>query len=284
VSTLSRRRSGCRPGGEGRDLLRIANLYRRSFPTRPSDQGLEAALDIDPDNPRRRPHLKAVYEKRRDWENVDFGLPAARHRPRRRRRRAAGEDVELAKLASDKLKKAAVSIAAWSDVLHIDPNTRRCAGELEKPNERKKQWKAGRGVRAPAALAPTSPARPRSCRSSHPLRGELNDNRAAIDRLASPARVDAGGTARPGRGEELYLTLRRAELEQFFADQGKLDEYVRVLERRSRPRTTHQVDLWGKDRPALPRQLAKSDSSMRAFERVLAVDAARRAAEALIPL
>src|SRR6185503_11131447 len=62
------------------------------------------------------------------------------------------------KLASEKLKKPAVSIAAWADVLTLDPQNAEALTELEKLYEREKQWdKLAEVVAKQAELAPDAP-------------------------------------------------------------------------------------------------------------------------------
>jgi len=149
-------------------------------------------------------------------------------------------------------------------VLHIDPNNAEALGELEKLYEREKAvGKAAEVVRAPGGARPDVAARPRSCRSSAILYGEkLNDNRAAIDAWRRLLAVDAENKRAQDAVKKLYLTLKAwPELEQFFADQGKLDEYVRVLERQVETEDDATRSICGQDRPALPRQAGQVGSS-----------------------
>src|SRR6185503_15543229 len=100
--------------------LRIANLYLEKFSNQAEAiKAFEHALEIDPDNVDAAGHLKSVYEKRRDWEKLIALTKRENARvadPADRLRRA----IELAKLASDKLKKPSVSIEAWEEVLGAD--------------------------------------------------------------------------------------------------------------------------------------------------------------------
>src|SRR5262249_38311431 len=142
----------------------------------------EAALDIDHDNVEAATHLKAVYEKRRDWEKLialsrrDIGRVAD---PGER----LAKTVELAKLASDKLKKPAVSSGAWADVPARDAHNAEALAELEKLYEREKQWDKLADVCARQAdLAPDAAKKTSFLQKLGILYGEkLNDNRAAID-------------------------------------------------------------------------------------------------------
>src|SRR5262249_10522125 len=99
----------------------------------------EKALELDPSNTEAILYLKTNYEKRRDWEKLiavnqkeidriaDATLRAAKY-------------VEVARLASEKLKKPSVSIELWQKVLDANPDNVESLGELEKLYEREKMW------------------------------------------------------------------------------------------------------------------------------------------------
>ena len=84
-------------------------------------------------------YLKQMYEKRRDWERLIAVLRQEVGRiadPAEQARRWA----EVAKLATEKLKKAAVSIELWSKVLESERGDAEALAELEKLYEREKHW------------------------------------------------------------------------------------------------------------------------------------------------
>lgn len=290
VSTLGKKAQRLTaPGDKVATYLRIANLYLEKFSNQAEAiKAFEAALDIDPDNFEAATHLKAVYEKRRDWEKL-----IALQRRDIARVADGGErlakTVELAKLASDKLKKPAVSIAAWSDVLALDAQNGEALGELEKLYEREKHWDKLADVCArQAALAPDVAKKTSFLQKLGILYGEkLNDNRASIDAWKRLLQAEPENKRAQDAVKKLYLTLKAwGELEQFFADQGKLDEYVRVLERQVETEDdATKIELWGKIALLYRDKLAKPDRAMRAFERVVGIDPRNiAAAEALIPL
>src|SRR5262249_44731886 len=161
--------------------------------------------------------------------------------------------------------------------------------ELEKLYEREKQWDKLADVCARQAdLAPDAAKKTSFLQKLGILYGEkLNDNRAAIDAWKRLLKVEPENKRAQDAVKKLYLTLKAwGELEQFFAEQGKLDEYVRVLERQVETEDdATKVELWGKIALLYRDKLGKPDRAMRAFERVLGIDARNRAAaEALIPL
>jgi tetratricopeptide (TPR) repeat protein len=108
--------------------LRVANLYLEKFQNQAEAiKCFEAILEIDSANPDAVSFLKQMYEKRRDWERLIAVLRQEVGRiadPAEQARRWA----EVAKLATEKLKKAAVSIELWSKVIELERERRRGAG------------------------------------------------------------------------------------------------------------------------------------------------------------
>ena len=76
------------------------------------------------------------------------------------------------------------------------------------------------------------------------------------------------------------------DLEQFYAKQNKYDELIRVFERQVETEDdANKVILWNRIAVLYRDKMDKADRAMRAFEKVLALDARNlQAAEALIPL
>src|SRR5262249_46049037 len=269
--------------------LRVANLYLEKFSNQAEAiKAFEAALEIDPDNLEAATHLKSVYEKRRDWEKLIALSRREIGRVSDRNERLA-KTVELAKLASEKLKKPAVSIAAWSDVLALDPNHADALAELEKLYEREKMWdKLGEVCQKQADLAPDAVKKVAFLQKLGILFGEkMNDNARAIEAWKALLVVEPENKRAQDAIKKLYVTQKAwGELEKFYGAQGKLDEYVRVLERQVETEDdATKIDLWTQIAVKYRDELHKPDRAMRAFERVLGLDGKHLgAAEALIPL
>jgi len=120
--------------------LRVANLYLQKFQNQAEAiKCFEAILEIDSSNPDAVSFLKQMYEKRRDWDRLIVVLRQEVGRisdPAEQARRWA----EVAKLATEKLKKAAISIELWSKVIALSENDAEALAELEKLYEREKHW------------------------------------------------------------------------------------------------------------------------------------------------
>ena len=124
-------------------------------------------LALDDSNAEAIAYLKSNYEKRRDWEK----LIAVNQREVARIANSTERGqrfVEIAKLASEKLKKPAVSIELWERVLEASPEHTEALAELEKLYEREKMWgQAGRRQRDPGpGCSPIRSRRSPCCRSS----------------------------------------------------------------------------------------------------------------------
>ena len=120
--------------------LRIANLFQEKFSNvAEAIKAYEKVLELDGGNTTAIAYLKMNYEKRRDWEKL-IGV----HQKEIERIESPAERgakfIEVAKLASEKLKKPSVSIELWQKVLDGNPTHLEALGELEKLYEREKVW------------------------------------------------------------------------------------------------------------------------------------------------
>jgi tetratricopeptide (TPR) repeat protein len=269
--------------------LRVANLYLEKFQNQAEAiKCFEAILEIDSANPDAVTFLKQMYEKRRDWERLIAVLRQEVGRisePAAQARRWA----EVAKLATEKLKKAAVSIELWNKVIELNDSDAEALAELEKLYEREKHWEelaiilqkqvaltsdsAKRGALLPKlAILYTEKLQKldlavaawKSLLDSEP------DNRRAQDAL-----------------RKLYLQSKDWDaLEGFYSAQSKWDEFVRVLERQAESEDdATRVGLWNKIASLYHDRLAKADKAQKAFEKTLSLDSGNLvAAEALIPI
>ncbi len=271
--------------------LKVANLYLEKFSNQAEAiKSFETVLELDAAHPEALGFLKQMYEKRRDWDKL-----VAVHRQEIERVKQPDERIkrwtEVAKLATEKLKKPGICIELWGKVLAESPpetDAVEALLELEKLYEREKMWaelaavldkqaSAGdaakkSGVLGKAALLYTEKLQdlPRAIASWMALLQIEPDNRRAQDAL-----------------RKLYLQNKDWDaLEGFYAGQNKYDEFVRVLERQADVEDdAAKVGLWNKIAQLYATRLNKADKAQKAFERALSLDPANLvAAEALIPL
>jgi tetratricopeptide (TPR) repeat protein len=269
--------------------LKVANLYLEKFSNQAEAiKSFETILELDATNPDALNYLKQMYEKRRDWDKL-----VAIHKqeieritdPEDRRRRW----VEVAKLATEKLKKPTVCIDLWQKVLAEREDDPDALAELEKLYEREKMWRELASVLA----------RQSSLTSDNTKRGallgklailfteKLQDLPQAIGAWQALMAIEPENRRAQDALRKLYLQNKDWDaLEGFYAAQGKWDEFVRVLERQAETEDdAAKVGLWNKIAQLYRDRLGKAEKAQKAFERALALDPKNGiAAEALVPL
>jgi len=268
---------------------KVANLFLEKFSNQAEAiKAYESILELDPDNSEALGFVKQMYEKRRDWEKLiavnQREIDKLKSGDERKARR-----IEVAKLASEKMKKASVSIELWQKVLSDDAENLEALGELEKLYEREKAWNE-LGAVLERQVAATSDAARKSAiyvklgilftekvhnaaqatSAWQALLAQEPDNRRAQDAL-----------------KKLYLQSKDWNaLEAFYASQNKWDELVRVLERQAETEDdAGRVGLWNKIGEMYRDRLTKADRAQKAYEKALSYDSQNLAAAlALIPL
>jgi tetratricopeptide (TPR) repeat protein len=269
--------------------LRVANLYIDKFSNQAEAiKCFEAILDIDPANPDAIAYLKQMYEKRRDWERLVAVLRQEVDRiadPVEQAQRWA----DVAKLATEKLKKAAVSIELWGKVIALNADNLEALAELEKLYEREKRWDDLSAVMEKQVSLTDDTVKRSSLLSK--LAILYTEKLQKLDQAiaAWKALLDAEPDNRRAQDalRKLYLQNKDWDaLEGFYSVQGKWDEFVRVLERQAETEEgTTRVGLWNKIAVLYQDRLSKGDKAQKAFEKALAIDSANLvAAEALIPI
>ena len=190
--------------------LRVANLFLEKFSNQAEAiKAFEAILELDPENADALAFVKQMYEKRRDWEKLvavnQREIEKITDADVRRSRR-----VEVAKLASEKMKKPAVSIDLWQKVLADDAENLEALGELEKLYEREKAWnELGAVLERQVAAASDAARRSAIYVKLGILYTEKVQNVGAGDRgLAGAA---AGGARQPARAGRAQEALSAAE-------------------------------------------------------------------------
>ncbi len=269
--------------------LQVANLYLEKFSNQAEAiKSFETILELDASNPDAIAYLKQMYEKRRDWDKL-----VAVHRQEIGRVSDPGERhrrwVEVAKLATDKLKKPAVCIDLWQKVLGEQQDDPDALAELEKLYEREKAWADLAAVLDRQAALATDPGKQSTLLGKLALlyTEKLQDGGKAVDAWRALLSLEPDNRRAQDALRKLYLQNRDWNaLEGFYAAQNKFDEFVRVLERQAETEDdAAKIGLWNKIAELYRDRLGKADRAQKAFERALALDATNQvAAEALIPL
>ena len=268
--------------------LQVANLYLDRFSNQAEAiKAFEKVLELDANNAQAIDHLLAVYEKRRDWEKLIRLKEAEVERTPEGER---GEKVlDVARMAHTKVKKPEITTYWWEKVIQYYPTNDEALSELYKLYERNKEWdKLADISQRQADAAPDAKLRGEALQRLGLLYTEKVENSAkAIDAWQKLLAIDENNRRAQDALKKLYVTENRwSDLEEFYRSRGKIDEYIRVLEREVEAGAESQrLSLAMKIAVLYRDELQKPDRAMRAFEKVLQLDEHNlEAAEALIPL
>ncbi|HEX4416333.1 MAG TPA: tetratricopeptide repeat protein [Kofleriaceae bacterium] len=278
---------GGEPGKVG-IYLQVANLYLERFSNQAEAiKAFERVLELDPYNKQAIDHLLAVYEKRRDWEKLIKLKEAEVERTPADER--AAKVIEVARMAATKVKKPEICTYWWEKVLEVEPTHEEAMAELYKLYERNKEWDKLADISSrQAEVATDDKLRADALQRLGLLYTEKVENSAkAIEAWQRLLKIDDNHRRAQDALKKLYVTEARwDDLEEFYRSRGKLDEYIRVLEREVEAGSeTHRLALAMKSAVLYRDELQKPDRAMRAFEKVLSLDEHNlEAAEALIPL
>ncbi|MBC7975271.1 MAG: tetratricopeptide repeat protein, partial [Myxococcales bacterium] len=268
--------------------LQVANLYLERFSNQAEAiKAFERVLELDPNNKQAIDHLLAVYEKRRDWEKLIKLKEAEVERTPEDER--AAKVIEVAKMAATKVKKPEICTYWWEKVIQYEPTHEEALSELYKLYERNKEWdKLAEICSRQADVASDDKLRADALQRLGLLYTEKVENSAkAIEAWQRLLKIDDNHRRAQDALKKLYVTEARwDDLEEFYRSRGKVDEYIRVLEREVEAGSeSHRLALAMKIAILYRDELQKNDRATRAFEKVLSLDEANlEAAEALIPL
>jgi len=268
---------------------KAAELYTGKFANQAEAvKAYEAVLAIDPENSPAIEYLRGMYEKRRDWEKL-LGLE------RREAERLYGDErarkfLDIAKLATERVKKPEVCIELWGEVLNSDPSNAEALGALGGLYERSKDFdKLVEVLEKQAEVTYDNAAKIQILTKLGTIYGDrLNNDEGAVNAWRTLLTLDPNDRKAQEALKKKYLALGRwDDLEVFYAESGKWDEFIRVLEQQEAKETGAEAkigmlfkiaELWADKKQ-------KNDRAARAYEKILELEPQNlRAAESLIPI
>lgn len=268
---------------------KAAELYTGKFANQAEAvKAYEAVLEIDPEHREAIDYLRQMYERRRDWEKL-LGLE------RREAERLVGDErasklLDIAKLATERVKKPDVCIELWQEVLDTDPSNVEALGALATLYERTKAYEQLVSVLERQAEVTFEDAQKVQILTKlGTIYGDrLNDDEGAVNAWRALLAIEPNDRKAQEQLRRKYLALGRwDDLEVFYAESGRWDEFIRVLEQQESRETAPEAkigmlfkiaELWAERRQ-------KNDRAARAYEKVLDLEPENlRAAEALIPI
>ncbi len=268
---------------------KAAELYTGKFANQAEAvKAYEAVIAIDPENGSAIEYLRQMYEKRRDWEKL-LGLE------RREAERLYGDErarkfLEIAKLATERVKKPEVCIELWTQVLESDPSNAEALGALGGLYERSKEFdKLVVVLEKQADVTYDASAKIQVLTKLGTIYGDrLNNDEGAVNAWRQLLALDPNDRKAQEALKKKYLALGLwDDLEVFYAESGKWDEFIRVLEQQEAKEANHEakIGLLFKIAELWADKKQKNDRAARAYEKVLELEPQNlRAAEALIPI
>lgn len=268
---------------------KAGDLYATRFAnTAEAIKCYEALLADDADHPGALTYLRQAYEKRRDYEKL-LGLM------RRDAESLSGEArlaklYEMAKLGSEKVKKPDVCIELWEAVRAEDPSNMEALTALGQFYERAKDYTSLASIlEQEAELATDDNAKALILTKLAQTWGErLSNEDEAVRVWQQVLAITPSDRKAQEAVKKKYLAAGMwDELEALYADSGKWDEFIRLLEGQEAKETdaAAKVGILLKVAELWITQKGKIDRAARAYEKVLAVDADNQeAAKRVLPL
>jgi len=245
----------------------------------------EQVIELDPHDIEALTRLKEMYEKRRDWESLiqtmerEAELLDPADRPLRY--------VEMAELATKRIRKPDICIDLWEKVLEAEPSNPAALEALAQLYERARNWEPLAKVLETLTQADPDPKMLQKLGMIYA--DKIGDDEGAVRAFKALLEIQPGDRRASEQLKRRYVALKAwDELEEFYGSSGKWDELIRILEREADGKDTDPAD-----RIALLFRAAKlwiekndkPDRAARAYEKVLDTDEDNlEAAEALSPI
>jgi golgin subfamily B member 1 len=268
---------------------KAADLYTTKFSNAAEAvKCYEAILALDGENTQAIDFLRQAYEKRRDWEKL-IGLMKREASVMPEGPSRSAKFLEVARLATERVKKPEVCTDLWNEVISNDPENAEALNALAGLHERAKDWTALAEVLEKQVYISDQTQQQALLAKLGALYGErLNDDALAVEAWERLITINPQDRKAQEALKKKYLSLQRWDaLEGFYAESGKWDEFIRVLESQEAKETDDaaKIGLLVKIAQLWMTQKGKPDRAVRAYEKVLSIDAQHLgAAEALIPL
>ena len=270
--------------------VQAAELYVSKFANQvEAVKAYEAVLAVDPENAQAVDYLRQMYEKRRDWEKL-LGLQRREAESLPAGAARAAKFLEIAKLATERVKKPEVCIDLWQEVLFNDESSGEALAALAGLYERAKDFEKLATVLERQAETTFDPAaKIQVLTKLGTIYGErLNNDEGAVNAWHALLTLDPNDRRAQDALKKKYLALGRwDDLEVFYAESGKWDEFIRVLEQQEAKETDAQAksSLLFKIAQLWADKKQKLDRAAKAYEKVLELNSdSLQAAEALIPI
>ncbi len=265
-----------------------ADLYQKFSNAAEAVKCFEGILALSPMHRAARDFLRDYYDKRRNWEKL-LELMKGEAESLDESERAA-KYIEMAQLASDKIKKPEICIEMWNRVREFDPGNVDALNALATFYERAKEFEPLAAVLTELVDAIVDPKEQlNQLVKLAQIQGDrLNNDAASADAWQRVLMLAPDDRRAQENLKKKLLTLQRwDDLEVLYEESGKWDELIRSLEQQEGKEKDNPIkigllmkiaDLW-------LHKKEKADKAAKAYEKILTLDEQHlAAAEALIPI
>jgi tetratricopeptide (TPR) repeat protein len=269
---------------------KAADLYVNKFSNQAEAvKTYEKIVEVDPRNDEAVEYLRGMYEKRRDWEKL-IQLSQREAQLLEPGPEKTEKCKEIAQLATERVKKPDVCIELWAVVLAEDPDDVDALKALSQLYERARDYeKLADVLEKVVEFTYDEKEKLQLLTKLGQVTGDrLKDDARAAEAYRMLLTLQPDDRRAQEQLKKRYIALGRwDDLEVFYADTGKWDEFIRVLEsNESKAETTEQrISMLMKVAELWMTQKGKPDRAARAYEKVLGLDeSSLAAAERLIPI
>ena len=255
---------------------RAADLFVTKFANQAEAiKAYEKVLDHDPGNAKAIDYLMQMYERRRDWENL-IRLRRTQADQMARGDRLA-QYVDIADIATKRLRKPELSIELWSEVLLAEPGHEAALAALVPLYEHTKQYvELAKVIEKQADATSDTKTKLALLTKLGAVYGDrLNDDDGAANAWRQVLDLTPDDRRAAEQWRKRLLTLERwDDLERFYADSGKWDDFIRVLESQEEKEsdTAKKLPLLMKVAKLWADKKGKADRATKALEKVLSLD------------
>jgi tetratricopeptide (TPR) repeat protein len=236
----------------------------------------QKVLEVDPRNLDAITRLKDMYEKRRDWERLvdvmktETQLLAEEDRMLRY--------VEIAELATQRLRKPEVCIELWQSVLEFDDSNPQAIEALAGLYEKAREWESLAKIleKQSAAMSSENDLVNLLLKLGGLYADKLSDDRGAVRAFERLLALRPEERRAQEQLKKRYAALRDWNaLEVFYANLDKWDELIRVFEREAddtNVATDERIGLLKRVAGLWAEKKDKPDRAGRAYEKILELD------------
>ncbi|RAL22930.1 hypothetical protein DL240_08540 [Lujinxingia litoralis] len=268
----------------------IATLFIEKFRNQAEAiKAYEQVLEIEPFNADAITFLKEMYEKRRDWESLIDVSKREIETLESDEARAEGLK-EVARLATDKLRKPEVATELWLEVRAVVPQDADALDALETLYEKNRDYEAlAEILEQKVGLSGDDAETMKLYQKLGMLYADrLEDSQRAIEAWKGALELDATDLKARKSLERLYIDNRQwDELEAFYAESEAYADLVRILGTLSGTMKEDDVkiELLLRSARIWREELGDTNRAERELERVLQLDAQNEAAAGqLVPI